>query len=141
MEPRDDPTGQAVAAAAAQLLGTRFRLHGRNPATGLDCVGLAACALEQAGVTIEVPQGYHLRNASISDHLHAAELSPLKQATPPVRSGDVVLVQPGPAQYHLLVAESERTFIHAHASLRRVVRATGDLPWPIEMIWRLVSKC
>lgn len=139
MEPRDDPTGPAVAAAAAQLLGTRFRLHGRDPATGLDCVGLVACAFERAGVTLEVPQGYHLRNATISAHLQVAERSALERAAPPIRPGDVVLVQPDPAQYHLLVAENGRSFIHAHASLRRVVRTTGDLPWPIVMIWRLVS--
>src|SRR3546814_13891877 len=88
MEPRDDPTGPAVAAAAAQLLGTRFRLHGRDPATGLDCVGLVACAFERAGVTLQVPRGYHLRNATLSAPLQVAESSQRNRAAPPTPPGD-----------------------------------------------------
>ncbi len=34
-----------LAAAALNLIGTPFRLHGRDPATGLDCVGLVAEAM------------------------------------------------------------------------------------------------
>ena len=32
-------SAQALAEAAAALVGSRFRLHGRDPATGLDCIG------------------------------------------------------------------------------------------------------
>jgi cell wall-associated NlpC family hydrolase len=57
--------GERVAAAALALVGTPFRLHGRDPLTGLDCVGLAACALTMAGLTTQPPRRYALRNASI----------------------------------------------------------------------------
>ena len=39
----------AIIAAARAAIGARFRLHGRDPATGLDCVGLVACAAPRAG--------------------------------------------------------------------------------------------
>lgn len=140
MAPPDGAVGPAIAAAAARLVGVKFRLHGRDPATGLDCVGVVASAFERAGISFELPQGYHLRNASISGFLRTIEGSGLQAARFPLRPGDVVLVVPGPAQHHLLVAESERSFIHAHATLRRVVRTTGALPWPIEVIWRFEPK-
>ena len=35
--------------AARAMIGAPFRLHGRNPPTGLDCIGLALRVLEQAG--------------------------------------------------------------------------------------------
>ena len=38
-------TGEALATAAEQLIGIPFRLHGRNPETGLDCVGVVAAAV------------------------------------------------------------------------------------------------
>lgn len=136
----DGAIGPAIAAAAAHLLGARFRLHGRNPATGLDCVGVVACAFAGAGISLELPQGYHLRNTSISGFVRMTEGSALRQAATPIKPGDVILVVPGPAQHHLLVAENGQSFIHAHASLRKVVRATGTLPWPIDMIWRFDRK-
>ena len=40
----------ALARAAAGCLGVRFRLHGRDPATGLDCLGLLGAALVATGV-------------------------------------------------------------------------------------------
>ena len=140
MAPPDRAVGFAIASAAARLVGAKFRLHGRDPATGLDCVGVVASAFERAWIRLDLPQGYHLRNTSISGFLHMIEGSGLRAAGLPIRPGDVVMVMPGPAQHHLLVAESERSFIHAHASLRRVVRMTGALPWPIEVIWRFGPK-
>lgn len=140
MAPPDGAVGPAIAAAAARLLGARFRLHGRDPATGLDCVGVVACAFDGAGISFELPQGYHLRNASISGFLRMIEGPELQRAAHPIRPGDVILVMPGPAQHHLLVAENEQSFIHAQASLRRVVRTTGALPWQVEMIWRIASN-
>ena len=44
-----------VVARARAVLGVPFRLHGRDGA-GLDCVGLAAHALQ-----LDVPSGYPLR--------------------------------------------------------------------------------
>ena len=48
----------ALAEAALGLLGVPFRLHGRDPATGLDCVGLVAEALRRAGRRPDASPGH-----------------------------------------------------------------------------------
>ncbi len=58
---RVTPGARAVAAARA-VVGARFRLHGRDPESGLDCVGLAALALRAEGFEGPVPLGYAMRS-------------------------------------------------------------------------------
>ena len=58
-------SGAALAAAAESLVGTRFRLHGRDPDTGLDCVGLLAASLAAIGRAAPLPNGYRLRARSL----------------------------------------------------------------------------
>ena len=41
-------SGAAIAAAARALVGVPFRLQGRDPALGLDCVGLVGAAMRAA---------------------------------------------------------------------------------------------
>ena len=124
------------AAAAQALLGKPFRLGGRDPAGGLDCVGLVACALGAA----EAPQGYGLRNSTIARHLAHATRAGFAPACGPIRRGDVLLVKAGPAQHHLLVALAADRFVHAHAGLRRVAIHHGPLDWPLVAHWRLPHK-
>ena len=124
--------GREVALAAQTLVGTRFRLHGRDPATGLDCVGMVAAAL---GAT--APIGYRLRNRDIAAALAFAPAAGLAEVSGPIEPGDVLLVRSGPAQHHLLVAGPNGGFIHAHAGLRRVVATPAPLVWPVERHWRL----
>ena len=128
--------GDRVAAEAAQLVGTPFRLHGRDPATGLDCVGLAAAALHRAGIPLAVPTGYALRNRDITRHLGFATQAGLAAVSGAVMPGDLVLVTPGLAQHHLVIAAPGCGYIHAHAGLRRVVLSPGPLEWPIAAHWR-----
>lgn len=131
-----NPRGEALAAAAAALIDAPFRLQGRDPGLGLDCVGLVACALEAVGMSPVAPSGYSIRNSSIVGHLKCAEASGLKVAEPPLEPGDIVLVKPGPGQHHLLIADGNCSFIHAHAGLRRIVRMSSPLPWPLIAMWR-----
>lgn len=132
--------GQRIASAAQALVGTPFRLHGRDPATGLDCVGLVGAALRGAGLRVTAPSGYRLRNREIAGYLAFAEASGLHPATGPLMPGDVVLAAPGPWQHHLLVAGDGDHFIHAHAALGRVVAMPGPLPWPLLRHWRPLMK-
>ncbi len=67
--------------------------------------------------------------------LGCAELSGLRPATGSPRPGDILLVQPGPAQNHLLVIGPDGCLIHAHAGLRRVVSMPGTCPWPVLKHW------
>ncbi len=129
--------GQAIAEHALSLVGTRFRLHGRDPASGLDCVGLVLSCLAEAGRPLAFPAHYNLRNTDIAPLLALGEREDVGLGAPPCRPGDIILARPGPAQHHLLVAIGPAAFVHAHASLRRVVEAPFPAPWPILRHWRL----
>lgn len=133
-----DP-GAALARAAESLAGTRFRLHGRDRATGLDCVGLVAAALAIIGRNPPVPLDYGLRNGSIDAALAYVPGAGFASCPGETLPGDLLLVSPGPAQHHLMVALDGARFVHAHAGLRRVVVTPGPLQWPQLRQWRLRS--
>ncbi|MFN4113760.1 MAG: hypothetical protein ACK4GD_07445 [Sphingomonadaceae bacterium] len=135
-----DRPGDRIAAAALALVGTRFRLHGRDPAHGLDCIGLAVAALQGAGFAACAPRGYRLRNRDIAGHLGCAARSGLAPAWGEPQPGDVLLVQPGPLQQHLLIAVSANRFVHAHAGLGRVTCLAGPLQEPVLRHWRIDRK-
>ncbi len=127
----------AFASAVETFTGTPFRLNGRDRRTGIDCVGLVACALEQIGITVAAPRGYRLRQSSIERMLEAVPEAFREQASTSAAVGDLVLVQPGPSQHHLCVITTADSFVHAHAGLRKVVRQSGPIPWPCLKVWRL----
>jgi len=125
-----------LADAAARLIGRPFRLHGRDPATGLDCIGMVAAALAATGVNPHAPTGYRLRNLAIDQWLHFATRSGLVAAPGPILTGDVLLITLGHCQHHLAIAAGEASIIHAHAGLGQVVRQPRDPAWPICAKWR-----
>lgn len=129
---------EAFAAAATGLIGVHFRLHGRDPATGLDCVGVVAEAMRRAGMKPVVPAGYRLRNMSVRGLLPFAEANHFEPVEP--SDADVVLVMVSPVQPHLAIRASGG-FVHAHAGLGRVTYLPGALPWPAVGGWRVpISK-
>ncbi len=134
------PLPERFASAAERLADTPFRLHGRTPGHGLDCVGVVLAALRSCGVTADVARPYGLRNASISAFLPLAAQLGLVEAHAPPRRGDVLLVIAGPAQHHLLVVIGPDRFVHAHAGLRRVVVQRGITAWPLSRHWRLSDR-
>lgn len=126
--------GERIALAARGLVGVPFRLQGRSAETGLDCVGLAAEAAARAGWVRAAPDRYGLRGGDAGRFavwLRAAGLRRVRTE----RVGDFVLVQAGPAQFHLMVRVAGG-FVHAHAGLRRVVEMPGASPWPVIGMWR-----
>lgn len=132
-----NPPGLTLARAAEALAGSPFRLHGRDPATGLDCVGLVAASLGAVGAKAPATAGYRLRNRSIGHLLACATDAGLTPCQGEIRPGDVLLVAPGPLQHHLLIALEGNRFVHAHAGLRRVAITPGPPAWPILRRWRL----
>lgn len=124
------------AARAEALVGTPFRLGGRDPGSGLDCIGLVTSACNAA----EAPSGYGLRNTDIKKHLAFAARAGFVPVGGEVRRGDLILARPGPAQHHLLVALGTGRFVHAHAGLRRVALHLGPLAWPEAARWRLAQE-
>ena len=131
---------ERFACEAEALVGADFRLHGRDPATGLDCIGLADAALRRAGAIPAAPKGYTLRNSSIARFLSHAEASGFDRASGPPERGDLLLVRTGPGQVHLMIALGRDRFVHAHAGLRRVVLHLGAQYWPVLHHWRLAAK-
>ena len=124
----------AVADAALSAVGVRFRLHGREPATGLDCIGLAALALRAGGYAGAVPTGYALRggDAAAAGALLDAGLERVDAAKP----GDLLLMRTGPGQLHCGIW-TDAGLVHADAGLRRVVVRPGAVPWAVVGAWRV----
>ncbi|MEL7188902.1 MAG: NlpC/P60 family protein [Pseudomonadota bacterium] len=118
----DKKDGVRLAFAAEQLIGKRFRLHGRDPETGLDCVGLVHVCLQSVGREMGPIRGYRLKNTSIDCWLQHAHSAGLVLNFGGLEPGDIVLISPGPLQHHLMIADTTGAFIHAHASLGRIVR-------------------
>jgi len=131
------PDPNCLAAAALVFLGTPFRLHGRQPETGLDCVGLVSASLSAVGYRPITPSGYSLRNLSIDHWLSNAELSGLIRAPGAIRAGDVLLIVLDHGQFHLMIATGKDHVVHAHAGLRRVVLQPRDRNARIGAKWRL----
>ncbi|HYI48662.1 MAG TPA: peptidoglycan endopeptidase [Allosphingosinicella sp.] len=122
---------ERVVARARALIGVRFRPQGRSRTTGLDCIGVAAAAIESPSP----PGDYALRGGSaarLAEELAAVGLRRVEEAAP----GDVVVLAPGQGQLHLAVLTATG-LVHGDAGLRRVVERPGPPPWPIASIWRI----
>lgn len=127
--------GERIAAEARAMVSTPFRLQGRDPATGVDCIGLAIVALHRAGHPVVGPSSYGLRMADEARAQAWLIAAGLREAAHAI-IGDLVLVRSAPFQLHLMIAAFGGRFVHAHAGLRKVVEMPGPSPWPILGRWR-----
>jgi hypothetical protein len=126
---------EAVVAGARGTIGARFRLHGRDPAFGLDCVGVVAVAARAAGYRGEIPGAYALRGGNVAAIVRAFAAAGLVRGDAP-RPGGFALFDGGVAQLHLAVIVPGG-IVHADALLRRVVERPGRAPWPLLGCWHL----
>lgn len=125
-------TPEEVIASARRCVGARFRPQGRDPRTGLDCVGVAAVALDKR----LPPARYPARGQDIRALAVVAEAMGLAPIFPgEARPGDLLMVEPGPGQIHMAVITTGG-FVHADARLRKVVETPGTPPWPVLAAWR-----
>ncbi|MEY2943364.1 MAG: hypothetical protein RLY97_1378 [Pseudomonadota bacterium] len=129
--------GQSLAGAAEALIGCRFRLYGRDPASGLDCVGVLAAALKSVGGVADFPCDYALRMRDVVGFVAQAEGLGFAAVVGEIARDDAVMVQVGPHQFHLAIAAGAGEFIHAHAGLRRVVKAALLPEWEMVGHWRM----
>ncbi len=129
-------SGKAIANAAEEIIGSPFRLHGRNAGTGLDCVGAVVHCLQAFGSNPLPPSGYSLRNKSALPFARYARASGLVSVEGKINAGDILLARVGPGQMHLLIALGDEKFVHADAGLRRVTKLTGPLRWEVLEHWR-----
>lgn len=128
--------GRRALAAAHQAIGVRFRLHGRDPASGLDCVGLALLAMRAGGFSGAVPADYALRGGDALAIAAQIDARGLLRVTDNGLPGDLILCASGPAQLHFAI-QAQDGVIHADLMLRRVVHRPGAVPWRIISRWRL----
>jgi cell wall-associated NlpC family hydrolase len=129
-------SGVDLARAARALVGSAYRRDGRDPATGLDCVGVVAAALAAIGRAPLPPRSTQRRRALPDLDAIAADAG-LQEITDDVTAGDILLVRCAPLQWHALVAVEPDRFVHAHAGLRRVVLGPADPAWTTTAHWRL----
>ena len=131
-------SGHELACAVQSYLGASFRLHGRDPITGFDCLGLVMVALRDIGRSVSLSVPYGLRNLDPVRLLALPASAGLVEVMEPeLAEGDVLVLEVGPAQLHVAVVALGGGIIHAHAGLRRVVRTPFPLPWPLVGQWRL----
>ncbi len=130
-------TGKNLAAAASRLAGTRFAPHGRDPETGVDCLGLLLAAMAACGERPALSAHYSVRRRGEGDALATAMRLGLIDASGPVEPGDVLLVRCSPVHVHVLIALGGDRFVHAHAGLGKVVVGASDPDWPLLRHWRL----
>lgn len=130
------PSKQPVRRALSAV-GSPFRPQGRDPTTGLDCVGLVTW-------TFEIPSdefrsdyrlhGDHERELAEGLEQQFERLPPGKCA-----AGDVLLCRISPRQSHLAIA-CGKSIVHADARLRRVVERPGGCPWPVIAAFRPLTN-
>lgn len=113
--------GCALAGAAQTLVGSPFRLHGRDPVTGIDCIGLVACAMSILERPVPPIPHYALRNLAITPFKGLFAEAGFVAASGKLQAGDLLLLKPSPGQFHLAIAADDARLIQAHAGIGRVV--------------------
>lgn len=122
-----------IVAGARRCVGTRFRIQGRLPGVGLDCVGVVVCAAAAAGIRLADATDYSLHGEQ------AGRLDDALSGLRPVAAGaagDVAVFEPASGTRHVGIV-TEGGLVHAHAGLRRVVEGPADPDWSPIGIWRL----
>lgn len=130
----------ALAIAAGELVGTQFRLQGRDPAHGLDCIGLVLVSLARIGIELHLPADYRPRRRRFEIPDDALRCAGLECAQTPYVAGDILLLRPAPAQVHLAIVRDADSVIHAHAGLGRVVAQPLIESWTIAAAWRFAKE-
>lgn len=130
-------SAQDFASAAEALVGAPFRPGGRDPQTGLDCLGLVAAALLACSFRGCVPASRTLRRRGDWQADAVALSAGFVPAPGAIARGDVLLIRCSPIQPHVVVAASDGLFVHAHAGLGKVVLGPADPAWRIAGRWRL----
>ena len=121
-----------VVERARGLIGTRFRAQGRDPDSGVDCLGLAIVAFDLDGHTIR--RDYRLSGEHRRELTNGLERLFRRVAKPPIRAGDLMLMRIAERHYHLAI-RTDAGFVHADAR-RGVVETPGTPSWPVIASYR-----
>lgn len=135
-------------AAARSMLGTRFVHQGRQPAAGVDCIGLLICAAKMIGINL-IDHTTYGRNPNPRQLLGKFEENAMLRFEPgdidPL-PGDLLLFfnKESAGPQHLALAAEGRdgyalSMIHTSNDLKKVVENPYADPWPASLhsVWRL----
>jgi len=127
-------------AAARGMVDTPFRHQGRLPGIGLDCGGLAICALIQCGYPVNDPRGYGrlpakgMLEQALLDHCDRIALADLLP-------GDLMAFAFRTESQHIAIVTSLAPvmLLHAYADVGKVVENGCDATWQNRLrgCWRL----
>lgn len=117
---------------ALELVGTRFKLQGRDR-TGVDCLGVVVLVFDLPADAL--PDDYRLRGRGFGQVIDQAGQYFRRILPCSCRPGDLLLLAPRDDQVHFAV-QTKGGFVHAHAGLRCVVETPGDPDWPVMAVFR-----
>jgi murein DD-endopeptidase / murein LD-carboxypeptidase len=119
-------TSRDIVRAARACIGAPFRTQGRDPHTGMDCIGLVVWVGRTLNLIDHDRRDYSLTGASdaLTDELLRAGLVQTDSAQP----GTVLLFRFDDQRRHLGIT-SDLGVIHAHLGVRRVVEHGLDRFW------------
>jgi cell wall-associated NlpC family hydrolase len=117
------PTAHEFVQAARRMVGSRWRLHGRIPAAGLDCGGLLVAAMADVGIEAVDSLDYDARMPPPELLWSLCRQNGTEQPWSDQGEGRVGLCSwdRGDLPRHLVVMLAERRIAHVDASARRVV--------------------
>jgi len=127
-----------IDAAAREFIGVPWAHQGRNPAVGIDCVGLVVLSLRACGIEVKDRTDYGRHpDGSIRAEITAALGAPAQGVQP----GDVALVN-FRAERHVGIVSCDRdglTLIHADSHRGKVVEHPMDARWLARVVatWRV----
>lgn len=119
---------EKFACAAQSCVGAPFRLQGRDPSIGLDCVGLIAWCARACALPVDHLPTYTLTSeaSELVPHLVAAGFDLRDAAWPQV--GDVMIFDMNNRRNHVAVC-TNLGMVHADMRFRRVVEHHIDEAW------------
>ncbi len=126
--------------AARSLIGVPWAHQGRNPAVGIDCVGLLVLSVRACGIPVDDRTDY---GRDPDGTLYAALCEWLAGPFTDTQPGDVVLIQFTARQPRHVAIVSEGlyglTLIHADSKHGKVVEHVMDDRWAARIAgaWRI----
>lgn len=122
---------QDIVDTARQYLGVKWKHQGRNPESGLDCLGLIVQVAKDLGMNPHDPVDY--TKAPDGKRL-MAELNTQLTLVINYQVGDILLMRMGTNPQHLAIVTETGGIIHSYANIRKVVEHPLDDEWKRKIV-------